>query len=132
MDEDRPPGRDRRAGGRRLSGPDPGDLLPLPLRRLRSQALHRARPPRRRGGRRPPDGLSRLSARSVPPEGSARTWEKEYIPLSMRRLLLTTALLLAGIAHAAPGRAVEPRPPVRVVAPAPGTELAAGALAMLE
>lgn len=50
----------------------------------------------------------------------------------MRRLLLTTALLLAGIAHAAPGRAVEVRPQVRVVAPAPGTELAAGTLATLE
>lgn len=69
---------------------------------------------------------------AVPPEGSAGTWEKEYIPPSMRRLLLTTALLLAGIAHAVPGWAVEPRPPVRVVAPAPGAELAAGALAMLE
>jgi len=50
----------------------------------------------------------------------------------MRRLLLTTALLLAGIAHAIPGWTAEPRPPVRLVAPAPGTELAPGALAMLE
>ena len=50
----------------------------------------------------------------------------------MRRLLLTTALLLAGIAPAVPSRALEVRPQVRVVTPAPGTELEAGALATLE
>jgi hypothetical protein len=50
----------------------------------------------------------------------------------MRRLLLTTALLLAGIAHAAPSRAAEVRPQVRVVTPVPGAELAAGSLATLE
>lgn len=49
----------------------------------------------------------------------------------MRRLLLTTALLLAGFALAAPGRASE-RLPVRVVAPAPGTKLAAGTLSTVE
>ena len=47
----------------------------------------------------------------------------------MRRILATTALLLAGLAMAAPGLAADASLPVRVVAPAPGTELMAGSLA---
>jgi hypothetical protein len=50
----------------------------------------------------------------------------------MRRILATTALILAGLAVAAPGLAADVRLPVRVVAPAPGTELVAGSLAVLE
>jgi hypothetical protein len=51
----------------------------------------------------------------------------------MRRFLLSAlALLLAGLALAAPGRAEESRLPVRILAPAPGTEFIGGALATLE
>lgn len=50
----------------------------------------------------------------------------------MRRILATTALILAGLGAAAPGLAAGTRLPVRVVAPAPGTELTAGALAVVE
>ena len=48
----------------------------------------------------------------------------------MRRILATAALILAGFALAAPSRAMEP-PPVRVTAPAAGTELSPGALVTL-
>jgi hypothetical protein len=47
----------------------------------------------------------------------------------MRRLLSSTALILASLALAAPLRAAEARLPVQVVVPAPGTELTPGALA---
>lgn len=47
----------------------------------------------------------------------------------MRRTLATAALILASLALAVPGRAVESRLPVRAVAPAPGTELTAGTMA---
>ena len=50
----------------------------------------------------------------------------------MRRILAVAVLILAGLAIAAPGRAADARLAVRVVAPAPGTDLAAGSLATLE
>jgi hypothetical protein len=50
----------------------------------------------------------------------------------MRRILVTTALILAELAVAAPSLAAGARLPVRVVAPAPGTGLNAGALAAVE
>lgn len=50
----------------------------------------------------------------------------------MRRTLATAALIFASLALAVPGRAVESRLPVRVVAPAPGTELTAGSMASVE
>lgn len=69
---------------------------------------------------------------SVPLAGSARTWKKEYISFSMRRTLAAAVFVLASLALTAPGRAAELRLPVRVVEPAPGTELTAGAMASVE
>ncbi len=50
----------------------------------------------------------------------------------MRRLRHVPLLLLTGLALAAPGRAAQAPPAIRVVAPAPGSELIAGDLATLE
>lgn len=50
----------------------------------------------------------------------------------MRRILAAAALVLAGLSSAVPGAAAGARLPVRVVAPASGTELTAGALAVVE
>jgi hypothetical protein len=50
----------------------------------------------------------------------------------MRRAFPVTLLILAGLAVARPGLAADARLPVRVVAPAPGTELTAGTLAVVE
>src|SRR5688500_5460381 len=52
MDEDRRASGYLRAGRRRHSVPDPGDLLSLLLRRISAAALHRAREPPRRAANR--------------------------------------------------------------------------------